>query len=226
VASLEIEQRLLHYFVAMGAREAPSQEAHDASTLSFQLDEQRLSVTVLNANGMIQRNRIIETLLHVSSLRSPGTQLYVAAPKLLGATLDAQIFRSYGIGLLLFDDRRIEETIKPRIIQAQACLQPSPTSAELTLLSELATLKSRCAEMEKNMERMMTEFTSLRENAHSPVRAILQTRAENALFESMDRANPPFSEAPGNSLPSFFMNNPWLDVLSKRGRSEVAPFAG
>lgn len=223
---LPIEQRLLHYFLAMGAQETPSQEVHDPTTLSFQLGNDRLSVSVLTAKEMIQRNRIIETLLHVSSLRSAGARLYVAAPRVLGATLDAQIFRSYGIGLLLFDDRMIEETVKPQITQAQEQLQPTPTltSPELTLLSELVTLKSMYVELEKNMERMMTEFRSLRENVPVPARTLLQA-PEHAPFEAIRTA--PFSvDMRGNSLPSFFTNNPWLDVLSKRGRSEVTQFAG
>lgn len=36
---------------------------------------------------------------------------------------------------------------------------------------------------------------------------------------------PAFSKSAGQ-LPSFFTNNPWLDVLSKRVRDNGEPFAG
>jgi hypothetical protein len=224
VDRLPIEQRLINYFLAMGAHETPSQEVLDNTTLSFQLGNDRISLSVLTAKEMIQRNRIIETLLHASSLRSLGTRFYVAAPKLLGAAIDAQIFRSHGIGLLLFDDRMIEETVKPPITQPQS-QPPAPTSAspDSTLLSELATLKSSYVELEMKMERVMADFRSWKENTSMPPPPFL--RPEDTSFEPIH--SPPFSlDMPRNSLPSFFTDNPWLDVLSRRGRFEVAQFAG
>jgi len=46
-------------------------------------------------------------------------------------------------------------------------------------------------------------------------------------FGSFQRPDTTFE--PGmidGGLPSFFTNNPWLDVLSKRGRPEDPPLAG
>jgi hypothetical protein len=226
LTSLPIEQRLLHYFLAMGAQQ--SQDQSNPETLSFLIGNERVLVSILTAADIIQRNRIIGTFLRVSSLRSAGTQLYVAAPRLLGATVDAQILRSSGIGLLLFDDRRIEETIKPQAVQTPTVMQPPITNPtpDPTMLSDLATLKSMYDEMERNMNRMMAEFKSLRENALTHT-SNLQT-PDLIRFEPIHRAETPFQSGAirEGTLPSFFTNNPWLDVLSKRGKTETAQFAG
>ena len=226
MASLPIEQRLLHYFLAMGAQQ--SQDSSNPGTLSFLMGNERVLVSILTAVDAIERNRVIGTFLRVSSLRSAGIQLYVAVPRLLGATFDAQIFRSSGIGLLLFDDRRIEETIKPQSVQSPTVMQPTLTNAtpDPTVLSELASLKSMYDEMERNMNRMMAEFKLLRENA--PTHTLHIQSPEPVRFESTHRAETPFQSTMigEGALPSFFTNNPWLDVLSKRGKTEAAPFAG
>ena len=219
---LSVKQRFIDYFIAMGAHEIP-QEVLDHSTIQFQLGNDRISLSVLTANDMIQRNRIIETLLHAFSSCSPGTRLYVAAPKLLGAALDAQIFRSHGIGLLLFDDRMIEETVTPTItpVQPQTRIAAS-TLHELPLPSELATLKSAYLDLERKMDRIIADIRSWKENALGPATPSPFVQGlEDTSFES-----PAFSIIPRNSLPTFFANNPWLDVLSRRGKPEVAQFAG
>jgi len=223
VDRLSIQQRFIDYFIAMGAHKTPSQEELDHSIVSFQLDNDQISLSVLTANDMIQRNRIIETLLHAFSSRSPGTRFYVAAPKLLGATLDAQIFRSHGIGLLLFDDRMIEETVTPTVTPAQPQIRTAAsTSRELPLPPELATLKSAYLDLVRKMDQMIADIKSWKENAPGPAPASpLVQGLEDTSFES-----PAFSVIPLNSLPTFFADNPWLDVLSRRGKPEVAQFAG
>lgn len=222
--SLPIEERLRHYFIAMGALR--DENSSNPGTLSFMLGKERTLVSVLSITDIIQRNRVIDTLLHLSSLRSEGTQPYIAAPRLLGATLDGQILRSSGIGLLLYDDRRIEETIKPEPIQRMIETSQAPASStDTALIAELAALRSMYAELEKNMSRMMTEFKSLQESAMSstsrnsdPVPAFGALQRPEATFQTgvLDEG----------TLPSFFTNNPWLDVLSKRGRTGESPLAG
>lgn len=210
----------------MGAQH--NQDTSNPGTLSFLIGDERVLVGILTVADIIQRNRIIDTFLRISSLRSQGTQLYVAAPKLLGATLDAQILRSSGIGLILFDDRRIEETIKPQVLQTSTQIQPPITNPipDPVLLSELTTLKSMYAELERNMSRIIAEFKSLRQDALT--QTLSPQSSDHVRFEPIHRPERPFqTDMLGEgALPSFFTNNPWLDVLSRRGKTEATPFAG
>ena len=208
---------------------ALDENTSNPGTLSFVMGNERTLISVLTITDIIQRNRIIDTLLHLSSLRSEGTQPYIAAPRFLGATLDSQILRSSGIGLLLYDDRRIEETIKPEPIQRTTRItQASPSfSTNTTLIAELAALRLTCAELEKNMSHMRSEFKSFRESVMSST-TISRDSNPVRTFEPLQRPETTFQTnvLGEHALPSFFTNNPWLDVLSKRGHTEGTPLAG
>ncbi|HMK83246.1 MAG TPA: hypothetical protein VK503_05980 [Candidatus Bathyarchaeia archaeon] len=222
--SLPIEQRILHYFLAMGAQQN-SPLGMDGSSLSFTLGNDKLIVNILTANDIVQRNRILEVLLHLASFRGALTQLYVVAPRLLGASLDAQIFRSHGIGLLLFDERRIEETIKPQPFFQNSQSQVITATPDPTVLSELATLKSMYSQMERALEDIRAEFTSIKQNSEDKAPG-LERDTTGLVFEPVMGAPSLLVKPADDTLPPFFANNPWLDVLSRRGRSEVAPLAG
>lgn len=209
----------------MGALE----DSSSPGTLSFVMGSEHTLVSVLAFTDIIQRNRIIDTLLRLSSLRSGGTQLYVAAPSFLAATLDSQILRSSGIGLLLYDDRRIEEIVKPEPAQSAIGIhQASSASMDGMLIAELTALKLKYAELEKNLSCMMTKISSLQDGVSSSGSStILRDSADVQAFGSLQRPEAAFQTGvlSASDLPSFFTNNPWLEVLSHRGRTEP-PLAG
>lgn len=216
MANRPIEERLLHYFLAMGAQETSAQIPQ--ANLSFLLGADRANVVILKNEDFIQRSKVIETILGLPSLQNSGQLLYLAAPRLLGASIDAAIFRSHGIGLLLFDERRIDETLAPQPFQPPPIENKPSPNFDAKVFEELATLKSKYAEMEKNIARLRDDLTTFQESEIRP-----STSEHNRPSPEPIYVGP---NVPGASLPSFFADNPWLDVLSKRGRSENEPIAG
>jgi hypothetical protein len=217
VANLPIEQRLLHYFLAMGAHPVePLQSAPKGLTLL--LGFEKVHVAILKNDAFLQRGKIIESIMGLSSLKGAVNQLYLAAPRLLGTTIDVEIFRSHGVGLLLFDDRRIDETVPPQSIQTvQGELRsqtPDPAFA-----SELAELRSMYLEMERTVAKLREDLTSLKGTRTSAV-----STSERISAPPIFRTEGKFARS-GGDLPAFFSNNPWLEVLSRRGREEAGPLA-
>jgi hypothetical protein len=146
MANLPIEERLLHYFLAMGAQQTEgAQTSH--SNLAFISGSEIIHVVILRNEEVVQRNRIIETILDLASLRNSSQLLYLAAPRLLGASVDAAIFRSHGIGLLLFDERRIDEALPPRQLESARSEQERAANVTPEVVTELVALKSMYAEM-------------------------------------------------------------------------------
>ena len=224
---MAIEQRLRHFFLAMDGLSI--EQSSNPGSLCFVSSSERTYVSILTPSDIIQRNRVIDALLRLSSLRFEGTQPYIAAPRILSAALDSQTLRSSGIGLLVYDERRIEEVIKPGPIQASNIQQkPTPVNTDnQPLLTELAELKSRYFELEQNMTRMMVEFKSIQLHALNSTQP-----SHTSLSEHFDTLQPSPMTCDqrklqeGGPLPSFFVNNPWLDVLSKRGKTEDHLIAG
>lgn len=222
MANLPIEDRLLHYFLAMGAQQTERAEIPQ-NNLAFLSGSEKVLVVILRNEDCVQRNKVIETILSLTALRNSTQLLYLAAPRLLGGSIDAAIFKPYGIGLLLFDERRIDEAAPPQPIQPTQTIQQMSQNPDPGVLTELATLKSMYAEMERNMAALREDLKTFQRGSESHTsKTELTSPSRISRPESMF-ANPSFS---GGQLPSFFANNPWLDVLSKRGRSGDEPIAG
>ena len=218
MASLPIEERVLHYFLAMGAQ--PVEPPQNAPTgLTLILGQERVHVMILNNDVFLRGGKVIESIMTLTSLRDSVNQLYLAAPRLLGTTVEAEIFRSQGIGLLLYDNRRIDEAVAPQTFRLRRSESATPDQGE-TLLNELAALKSMYLEMERDVSKLREELKTYQERISS-ISTIPERIASPSLLPQEPRYTGPSAE-----LPSFFSNNPWLEVLSKRGREEASAIAG
>jgi len=206
----------------MGAQQTPNADSNQAG-LSFLVGGDNVHVMVLKTQDLAQRNSIIDTVLKLSSLRNSYQTVYLAAPRLLGATIDASIFRAHGIGLLFFDERRIHEAVAPQPLQTtRPQLTPTPAQ-DPGLVSELATLKSMYFEMERNLTQLRDDLRNLHEAPRNGGFAPQLSQPPQEVPREPVYA-PHITQ--GGPLPSYFTNNPWLEVLSKRGRSENEPLAG
>ena len=215
MANLTIEERLLHYFLAMGAQSADPLP-NSPPGLSLVIGQERVHVVVLNNDSLAQRNRIVDAIMSLSSLRGSVNQIYLAASKLLGTAIDASIFRAHGIGLLLFDDRRIDEAVPAQTTRSQEAVA-AVQGSDHDLAIELQALKSKYHDMELTIAKLREDLHGLRNANTSP-----------PLPKDGPRIIEPQRLYTGSSseLPSYFVNNPWLEVLSKRGREENGPLAG
>ncbi len=213
MVNLPIDQRLVHYFLAMGAQQTEAAQIPH-SNLAFVSGAEKISVLILRDEEVLETNRILDAILALASLRNLSQLLYLAAPRLLGASVDAAIFRSHGIGLLLFDERRIDEALAPQRLQPARSEQVSP-GLTTEVMTELTALKSMYAEMEQNLARLRDEMETYQRAGGT------QKRFDPPQPPHIAPSEPTFvgSNVPGAPQPPFFVNNPWLDILSKRGRS-------
>jgi hypothetical protein len=205
----------------MGAQQIDNIGLHHGG-VSFLVGVEKAHVLILKPEDLAQRNAIIDALLNLSTLRNQYQLVYLAAPRLLGASMDASIFRARGIGLLFFDERRIDEAVAPEPIQpGPATVASSQTNN--ALVTELATLKSMYREMERTLNQLRDDLTSLSrvptvQQELPRLSEPAQTVAAQSIF--------PHNGTEGGRLPSYFANNPWLEVLSKRGNGEHEAIAG
>ena len=195
----------------MGAQQ--DTDPAEPGTLSLVAGNQKLRVAILKNDAFIQRNKTLEIILTLTAQRGTSSLVYLAAPRLLGTAIDAAIFRSHGIGFIIFDERRIEEVVAPQPAQASRTQENSSYG----VATELATLKSMYAEMERNIARLREELKGFQEMARCVPNH--STTVEPINQQALLQSNSIFTNQ-GAQLPSFFSNNPWLDVLSKRGRFE------
>jgi len=203
----------------MGAHQTPN--SNQEKGVSFQLGPEKACIIILKPNDLAQRNAVLDAILNLSSLRRTYQLAYLAAPRLFGAGVDSSMFSSHGIGLLLYDERRIDEAVPAQPLHSEPQM-PNVTQSDEAVFTELASLKTMYLEMERTINQLRTDITTL-----------LNTRPLHEETFTVSPAprmiTPPetFHQngVPVGDLPSYFMNNPWLDVLSKRG-SGGEPVAG
>jgi len=203
----------------MGAQ--PSVQTGQEQGISLTLGADKVHILILTQNDMTHRNAILDALLSLSTLRFSNNLVYLAAPRLFGTSVDASIFRSRGIGLLFYDERRIDEAV-PAKTQSEETARSSQKD-DSTLVTEFAALKTMYLEMERTVNQLRNDLTTLR--IPQPVQEP-QPRIPLPTETIPTPASFPQSVIHGGELPSYFMNNPWLDVLSKRGSEERGHIAG
>jgi hypothetical protein len=206
----------------MGAQQVTNAD-QDEPGVSFLIGAHRAHVLILRATDLAIRNAIIDAILNLTTLRNNYQLVYLAAPRLLGATIDAALFRSHGMGLLFFDERRIEETLAPQPTELPKPVPSTQPQDDRAMVSELASLKTMYMEMERTLAQLRDDLANLRSAA------TLQTELPQPT-QTFKPAAPQqiFVQQPIRSeeLPSYFSNNPWLEVLSKRGSGGHEPIAG
>jgi hypothetical protein len=201
----------------MGAQQTT--KTGDESGVSFMVGALKAHVLILRPEDLVARNAIINAMLNLSKLQETYNLVYLATPRMLGAMIDTAVFRSRGIGLLFFDERRIEEALTPQPSQ------PTPQVStqrpqEPAVVTELATLKTMYVEMERSLTQLRDDLAQLRNAKPFPDQMPHIASPDKRVDpQRMFVQNPMQS---GDGLPSYFTNNPWLEVLSKRGHEPIA----
>lgn len=206
----------------MGAQQAASID-HEQG-VSFELGGEKVRVLILRPEDLTQRNSILDAILNLSALKYTHQLVYLAAPRLFGASVDAIAFRSRGIGLLFYDERRIDEAVPAQPLQLEQADRhlEEDISNHKTVVAELATLKTMYLQMEHTINQLRNDLMTL-QNPH-PVseetfKIISPTHVITSPASFQDQTHL-------GGLPSYFVNNPWLDVLSKRGSGGREQIAG
>jgi len=175
--------------------------------LTFTGNNKVSAVRVLVEDELSSRNSVLEAVLSTASLINRVNHVYLALPKFVSATIESDIIEEHGIGLIVFGETTVEEVVVPRYFQTASEHPPMAVANEEShqaLLEEMATLRSRLKYLEEVMESLRTEVASLR---------------SSRLTAPQVRASPSLSMAPVfEGAPSFIKDNPWVDVLSRRGR--------
>jgi hypothetical protein len=193
-------------------------------------------------------SELLSAVIEAARDTAAGFLAYIAAPKTLIEKVGEHVFRLHGLGLLKYTDFEVAEAVSPRIRETPWTQQPKHSEAfenvnetlekvlkkiesievrldrqmqvgntpvvERGLEPSLPAVLSRLDVLERRvsgLERLAEEVAELRERLQRLVQHGVQLAAENRPREStVDVAN--------DNIPSFLNNNPWVDILSKKGR--------
>jgi len=199
-----VEDRLKDYFLSMEYELLPNGKLppipDEKPDLALRNDESIVFMKILTEKEFSDRNSLLKVVLQCSSLLGKANRVYVAMPKIYASTIEGELLHNHGLGLIVYDERRIEESIQPRFFRVE------PTSKSFK--PELQELKNRLRILETTIESLTNEVARLR-----------SIRAQPEKIKPLSPGvipNPSDVQAP-QELPSFIKDNPWVEILSRRG---------
>jgi len=211
VAEASITARLTEFFASKGQRPIPQDTISTGreEKPDLALTDGRITtyLKIFLRNDLQERNTLLEAALSAMSYTEVANRAYLVLPKIQAAVLDAAVIREKGLGLIVYDSKAIEEVLPAHIFEHNsASAKPS---------ADLERLKSRISTLEQTVEALVSELSRIKSlKIEQP--DVRRTHPETPAIARSQKPQP---------LPSFLQDNPWLDILSKRGR-EADQIAG
>ena len=196
-------------------------------------------VVLLDGRALGDRGSFMDAVMRASALRGECEFLYVAVPKAAAPFVDTEVLKKRSTGLLVVGEEGVLEALpSPRRPVRRGGPSTGGDVLAEELLNRIAALENRLSALESELmavRPLLNEVGSvreLRENLRSlSSRLEALSRRVDMLSSSMlvrpqapsAPARPQVAPSPPEpeGLPSFFKDNPWLDILARRGRDEL-----
>ncbi len=166
---------------------------------------------VLEQVRWADRGAIMDSLMRASTSVGQVSRTYIALPKATASIVDARLFQERGIGLITYDQRNVEEALPARFFEINAATFCRTGDSTHTghFEKELHEIRAEFNSLQRIVQDLKEELACSRK-IHAPQVPELPSTLGSTLSGVQDT----------NDLPSFFAGNPWMEVLSKRGREE------
>ncbi len=197
-------RQLQNYFTSKGL------ELHktESGFLQFTDNEKIIAVYFLLERSYTGKNQLLDLMLEATSRILNQNQTYIAIPKLYGSILDTKHLESNGLGLILYDERGLYEVLAARYIDH---IKRDSVDLNIRLESEIRKLRLEIDGLKRNLMNLKNELDDLRD-----IKII--EKAVQPIDQPATQRQIPVQE---DDLPSFFKDNPWITVLSKRGTERL-----
>jgi len=204
VAEEDIVARLTEFFASRGQRPIPedtiSTGTEEKPDLVVTDGKATTYLKVFRRDDLQERNTLLQVALRALSYTAVANRVYLVLPKVQAAVLDAAVLREKGLGLIVYNSRAIEEVLPAR------CFEHDSVGARPS--ADLERLRSRISALEQTVEALVSELSRIK-SAKLEQLEIKRTHPETPAIAGREKPQP---------LPSFLQDNPWLDILSKRGK--------
>jgi len=204
VAEEDIVGRLTGFFASRGQRSIPedtiSTGTEEKPDLAVTDGKATTYLKVFRRDDLQDRNTLLQVALRALSYTAVANRVYLVLPKVQAAVLDAAVLREKGLGLIVYDSKAIEEVLPARLFEHESVgARPS---------ADLERLRSRISALEQTVEALVSELSKIKSVKLEQLE-IKRTHPETPAIAGREKPQP---------LPSFLQDNPWLDILSKRGK--------
>jgi hypothetical protein len=207
---LNVRQRIRQRFTSVGFEESIVVDNGPSPDMLFQSGDTSIRVVILDEPGWANRQAFLNSIMKATALAGKSNKTYLALPKSAASLTDARLFHERGIGLFTYDHRNVDEALPARHFEmATGAVRQTREGIDHRLENEIRELRAQIDTLERTVHSLSEELMSLRRvpSAPEPVDVFPSTPT----LTTIDAVE---------SLPTFFAGNPWLEVLSRRGRED------
>jgi hypothetical protein len=196
--------------MSAGLAESPLVDSGANPDMLFQGEDTSVRVVILDESGWANRQAFLNSVMKATALAGKSNRTYLVLPKSAASLTDARLFHERGIGLFTYDHRNVEEALPARYFEmATVPVRRTNEAADDRFENEIRELRAQIDTLERTVQSLSEELVSIRRTPSlEPV-------------ETFPTTNTLPSVAAADNLPTFFTGNPWVEVLSKRGREEA-----
>jgi len=175
-------------------------------------------VMPLTKEEIVSGNALLKTIVNAVAHRGRANKLYIASPKIYAASIDGSVLQDNGVGLIVYDDKRVFESIPAR----ETIIETQETDVEdlAELKSGLSELRGKVRSLEAGLLSASREIRELKEAVNSLRNQVSKRRLVTAEKSQVRFALEVPQGTEQGDLPSFIMGNPWVEVLAGRGEEE------
>jgi hypothetical protein len=162
-----------------------------------------------------ERIILYDALATVVEKAQKYSMVYVAAPRLLGESIETASFIKKGVGLVVYDDYSVEEKIAAISFKKASSVQSRDAMETQFTEKSFRRMESLIRELSERVDSLEKAYFSLLREVRE-IRSILEKRI-TVLERPVEKPQPKLEELiEPEGLPSFLKDNPWVEILSKR----------
>jgi len=181
-------------------------------------------IAVKAVTDILEKDQFLVSLTKATVLREYVDKVYIATSTKYKPFINGRLLSSNGVGLLLVDEEgNVQEAIPPRPV-VRRILRGIPKE----YIEELRSLREQIGELRKRYSDLVKEIEQFREIAsevrelHERILRLERRFREETIslgrIEKIEESVEAISIPNKEELPSYLRDNPWLQVLSRRGK--------
>jgi len=206
-----ITTKFIEYFQSKGMKlvekTKSDNEDKNAPDLIMSDNTNRMYLKIIQKESISERNKLLGSIMKSVSYLLEANIVYLALPKLYASILDGRVFRENGLGVLIYDDRGApEEVIQPKIFPNKQTSASSTSTIPIKMMEEINSLKDNLHSLEIEVNILKDLVSNLKSN-----QKIIEIEPQIKKVKVEQKTD-------STDFPEFMRDNPWVEILSKRGR--------
>ncbi len=180
-----------------------------------------LAVNILDEDTLMVHGAIHDALLQAEKLRERYSGVAIAIPRRFRRAVDDGVLSMHGLGLIVYDMMGAEEVVPPRFSERVEVVKSSNTAIEEKAVSieEIVRIRSDIGRILRMLEELEARLDRLERAQRSLEIRVNRIEQRSSRVEVRARETPRIEERvkpSSKKLPSYLINNPWIDILSRR----------